>query len=68
MRHIPLQFDVFNAASNAQAGRDAEWRAMHRRPDALPLPEEPARTGRSLGWLARLARRSPAARARHAVG
>ena len=67
MRYIPLQFDVFNAASNAQAAREAEFRALHRRPDALPLPEEPASDGRSFAWLTRLARRRPAARAHRAA-
>ena len=67
MRHIPLQFDVFHAASNAQASREAEFRAIHRRPDALPLPEEPTRDGRSFTWLTRLARRRPAARAHRAA-
>ena len=41
MRSVPVQFDVFNAARNAEAAREAEWRAMHRRPDAPPLPAEP---------------------------
>jgi hypothetical protein len=68
MRSIPLQFDVFNAASNAQAAREAEFRALHRRPDALPLPEEQARAVGAFTWLTRLARRRPAARARQAAG
>jgi hypothetical protein len=69
MRQVPVQFDVFNAAANAKAAREAEWRALHRRPDAQPLAAEPAgQSHRSIAWLARLARRRPAARARRAAG
>ena len=57
MRHVPLQFDVFNAAANGKAARDAELRAMYARPDAEPLPEEPAR---SRSWLAAILRRGNA--------
>ncbi len=28
---------------NARRRDDEEWEAMHRRPDALPLPDEPGR-------------------------
>jgi hypothetical protein len=73
MRSVPITYDVFNASANAKAAREAEFRAMHRRPDALPLPDDgddEARFG--LGWLSlaskRLARRRPAARARRAAG
>ncbi|HET9346013.1 MAG TPA: hypothetical protein VFO05_09935 [Candidatus Limnocylindrales bacterium] len=69
MRHVPLQFDVFNAARNAEIARERERQAMYRRPDALPLLDEPAASpSRSLAWIVRLARRRPAARARRAVG
>ena len=69
MRHVPLQFDVFNAAHNAEIARERERQAMYRRPDASPLPEEPAaESHRSLAWLVSLARRRPAARARRATG
>jgi hypothetical protein len=73
MRPAPITFDVFNAAASAKAAREAEFRAMHRRPDAPPLPadtDDPAVWG--LAWLSlaskRLARRRPAARARRAAG
>ena len=56
MRYTCLHIGAFNAGSTAQTARDAEWRAMHRRPDALPLPEEPDRDDRSPSWLTRLAR------------
>jgi hypothetical protein len=55
MRQVPLYLDVFNAAANGAAARDAEWRAMHARPDAEPLPEEPPR---SHGWLATILRKT----------
>jgi hypothetical protein len=67
MRYTYLHVGALTAIGNAQIGRDAEWRAMHRRPDALPLPGEPERDDRSPSWLARLARRRPAARARRAA-
>ena len=69
MRHVPVQFDVFSAARNAEAARAAEWRALHRRPDAPPLPAEPeAPSRRSFAWLPslplRLMRRGSASGAR----
>jgi hypothetical protein len=69
MRYVPFYFDVFNAAKNADVARAREREAMYRRPDALPLPDEPAESSsRSFAWVVRLARRRPAARARRAVG
>ena len=68
MRYTYLHVGALTAIGNAQIGRDAEWRAMHRRPDALPLPDEPARDGWAAGWRLRLARRRPAARANRALG
>jgi hypothetical protein len=73
MRTVPISYDVFNASANAKADREAEFRAMHRRPDALPLPEgDEDRAVWGLAWLSlaskRLARRRPAARARRAAG
>jgi hypothetical protein len=68
MRAAPFVFDIFNASGNAEARREAGRREMYRRPDALPLPEEPATESRSLAWLTSLARRRPAARARRAAG
>jgi hypothetical protein len=72
MRHVPITYDVFNTSANAMAARDAEFRAMHRRPDALPLPDDGEEERGRLGWLSlaskRLARRRPAARARRAAG
>jgi hypothetical protein len=69
MRYVPFQFDVFNAAQNAEIARAREREAMWRRPDALPLPDAPeAESTRSFAWIVRLARRRPAARARRAVG
>ena len=41
MRYIPFQIDVFDAARNAELAREREFQAMHRRPDAPPLPAEP---------------------------
>jgi hypothetical protein len=55
MRHVPLYLDVFNAAQNGETARDAEWRAMHARPDAEPLPAEPPR---NRSWLATILRRA----------
>lgn len=52
MRHIPITSDIFNAAANANAAREAEFLAMHRRPDAPPLPDDAAAERRRLiGWL-----------------
>ena len=55
MRHVPLYLDVFNAAENGKAARDAEWQATLARPDAEPLPEEPPR---NRSWLATILRRA----------
>jgi len=68
MRHIPITSDIFNAAANANAAREAEFLAMHRRPDAPPLPDDAASERRRLvGWLTsaskRLARGRAVARA-----
>ena len=61
MRYIPFQIDVFDAARSAELAREREFQAMHRRPDAPPLPAEPERPERLyFGWFARLARRRPA--------
>ena len=69
MRYVPFYLDIFNAAAHGAAARDAARRDMYRRPDALPLPDEPAtESGRSLAWLTAHARRRPAARARRAAG
>ena len=38
MRHVPITSDIFNAAASAKAAREAEFLAMHRRPDAPPTP------------------------------
>ena len=60
MRYIPFQIDVFDAARNAELAREREFKAMHRRPDAPPLPEEPAKAERLyFGWFTRIARRLP---------
>jgi hypothetical protein len=68
MRCVPFYLVAVNAGF-AEAAREAERREMYRRPDALPLPDEPAtEPGRSLAWLTGLARRRPAARARRAAG
>jgi broad specificity phosphatase PhoE len=52
---------VYLINSDLERRREEEWRALHRRPDALPLPpEEPAidvgtRLSRMIrGWLHRL--------------
>ena len=63
----PISYQVFMTADAAEVAREAEFRAMLRRPDAEPLPEEPERAG-VLAWLAGLARRRPATRARRAAG
>jgi hypothetical protein len=55
MRNVPLQLDIFNAARNGEAAREAERRAMYARPDAPPLVEEPRRRG---GWLAAILARA----------
>jgi hypothetical protein len=73
MRHIPITSDIFNAAANAKAAREAEFQSMHRRPDALPLPDDAAAEWRRrIGWLILalrwLARRRSAARTRRAAG
>ena len=70
-RIVPVGTSLTNdhAAGNAETAREAEWRALHRRPDALPLPpsaEAPPRL--SVAWLTRLAHRRPANRARRAAG
>jgi hypothetical protein len=58
MRHVPITSDIFNAARNAEIAREAEFRAMLRRPDAQPLPDEPEAARRlSLGWLTMTSRR-----------
>ena len=62
MRYIPFQIDIFDAARSAELARERERQAMYRRPDALPLPDEPEKpAGFSFAWIARLARRRPAA-------
>ena len=69
MRQVAISLDVFNAAQNGKVTRERELQAMYRRPDAAPLPDEPADdSARSFAWIVRLARRRPAARARRAVG
>jgi hypothetical protein len=69
MRQVAISLDVFNAAQNGKLARERELQAMYRRPDAPPLPDEPADdSARSLAWIVNLARRRPAARARRAVG
>jgi hypothetical protein len=68
MRAVPFFLVAVNAG-HAEAVREAERREMYRRPDALPLPDEPeAGSNRSLAWLVSLAHRRPAARARRAAG
>jgi hypothetical protein len=56
MRWLPHYLDAFNAADNGNTARDAEHRAMYAREDALPLPDEPERTG----WLASILGRGSA--------
>jgi hypothetical protein len=69
VRYVPLHYDVLNAAGNAETAREAEWRELHRRPDALPLPPSAEAAPRlSVAWLTRLSRRRPAARASRAAG
>ena len=64
-----MSFDVFNAEANGERHREAERRAMYKRPDALPLPPTPDAPPRlSVAWLTGLARRRPASRARRAAG
>ena len=61
MRYIPFQIGVFDAARNAELARERERQAMYRRPDALPLPDEPEKApGFSFAWIGRFARRRPA--------
>ena len=73
MRNLPITFDIFNAAASAKATREAEFLALHRRPDAPPLPDDAtAERGRLVGWLSlaskRLALDRAAARARRSAG
>ena len=51
-------FGMDDAGAASDARRADEWEALHRRPDALPLPAEPARPGR----IARLAAMVPVIR------
>ena len=52
MRPPPIMLEVFNLTPDANAAREAEFLAMHGRPDAMPLPAEPDETSRSRsGWL-----------------
>ena len=72
MRPVLINFDIFTPTASAKAAREAEFLAMHRRPDAPPLPDEATQgPGRLVGWLRmaseRLARRRAAARARRAA-
>ena len=60
MRYIPFQIGVFDASRNAELARERERQAMYRRPDALPLPDEPETPGFSFAWIGRFARRRPA--------
>jgi hypothetical protein len=53
-----MYLDPFNAERSGQAGREAERRAMYARPDAPPLPDEPAPRK---GWLATMLGRATAA-------
>jgi hypothetical protein len=51
MSRFPTGYAVLDdVIADAHRAREAEWRAMHRRPDAEPLPDEPA----PASWLARL--------------
>jgi hypothetical protein len=53
MSRFPTGYAVLDdAIANAQRAREAEWRAMHRRPDAEPLRDEP----KPASWPARLSK------------
>ena len=57
MPQVPMYLDPFNAERNGEAAREAERRAMYARPDAPPLPDEPAPRK---GWLAAILGRATA--------
>jgi hypothetical protein len=52
MSRFPTGYAVLDdRIADAHRAREADWRAMHRRPDAEPLPDEPE----PASWLGRLA-------------
>ena len=52
MSRFPTGYAILDdVIADADRSREAEWRAMHRRSDAEPLPDGPERAS----WLARLA-------------